>query len=467
MSSVKDEFVAAIGDGDLATLLNALVTHGAEHVLDELVPEVLRLAAQMNKPDVFRAVLAVTDVAAGDTLALHVAAKHGHLEIVRLLVDEYGVCVSTVDSRGNVPIAVAARGGHTDVVEFLVSAGACAQCAAVAAAEKNRVALARWLIEHTDVNLTGRPCGSQPPLHTAARNGHVAMLRLFVEEFGCDPDAKYNDLAPVLHAGICAQYEALVWLLHEAHVDPNVRYRGSTFVHYLASRGRLDFLRELAAAGADIDVCDEFGHTPMAVSADVDTARWLADEHGLGTDTPNCEGVRPVHIAAEHTPVEVVRWFVEERGADPRGILRAAIAGTAPANIGYAFEAEYVSGAGGPWRARRDAWLFLAAFIPGLRPPGLIHIIAELHVLSDTPPDFLPAYIAAAQVCDAEAAALLRPHAPTVRRGALEITLPEDCPVLGTGAEWLDLLEARVAEVKAAMGPRYDAAMVAILEASP
>ena len=56
---------------------------------------------------------------------LHVAAKHGQLEIVRMLVEEYGLDVNAPDkmSKGS-PVNSAARNGHCEVTEYLLDKGA-------------------------------------------------------------------------------------------------------------------------------------------------------------------------------------------------------------------------------------------------------------------------------------------------------------------------------------------------------
>lgn len=52
---------------------------------------------------------------------LHVAATHGRLEVVQMLLEEYGLAVNPRDSKGWTPIAVAAFHGHKKLCQFLMS----------------------------------------------------------------------------------------------------------------------------------------------------------------------------------------------------------------------------------------------------------------------------------------------------------------------------------------------------------
>ena len=55
---------------------------------------------------------------------MHLAASEGHLEVVRLLMDEHGAPNSPCDRWGGTPLDDAIRHGHEEVVGFLLSNGA-------------------------------------------------------------------------------------------------------------------------------------------------------------------------------------------------------------------------------------------------------------------------------------------------------------------------------------------------------
>ena len=54
---------------------------------------------------------------------LHVAAKHGHLDIVKFLVEDFDMNIDATDSAGNCAMFLSAYKGHANVVEYLLHYG--------------------------------------------------------------------------------------------------------------------------------------------------------------------------------------------------------------------------------------------------------------------------------------------------------------------------------------------------------
>ena len=63
----------------------------------------------------------------GDS-SLHIAARYGHVAIVRRLHEEYGVPLSLVNSDGKWALHEAAQNKKKDCIEYLVSAGTPVDC---------------------------------------------------------------------------------------------------------------------------------------------------------------------------------------------------------------------------------------------------------------------------------------------------------------------------------------------------
>ncbi|KAJ1473456.1 ankyrin repeat-containing domain protein, partial [Baffinella frigidus] len=96
---------------------------------------------------------------------LHQAVRHGHTEMVRLLLEE-GADKDATNVQGETPLYWAAREGRSNpIMFFLLTAGA----------------------KKEESDNAGRT-----PLHIAAFKGHAAVVRLLLEA-GADADAKDND----------------------------------------------------------------------------------------------------------------------------------------------------------------------------------------------------------------------------------------------------------------------------------
>lgn len=63
----------------------------------------------------------------GDT-SFHVAARHGHLELVKRLHEEYGVPLHHVNADGKSALHEAAQNGHEECVSYMISAGGSVDC---------------------------------------------------------------------------------------------------------------------------------------------------------------------------------------------------------------------------------------------------------------------------------------------------------------------------------------------------
>ena len=89
-------------------------------------PHPLHYAARLGSPTLVRALAGIYDADAttrSGSTALHFAAREGHAEVARVLVDA-GADLDGKGRGGQSALYWVARGGHVDVVRVLVEAGA-------------------------------------------------------------------------------------------------------------------------------------------------------------------------------------------------------------------------------------------------------------------------------------------------------------------------------------------------------
>ena len=60
-----------------------------------------------------------------DQTALHIASKHGHIEIVKHLTENFNsvININITDKRRKTPLHFASENGHADIVKYLLSKG--------------------------------------------------------------------------------------------------------------------------------------------------------------------------------------------------------------------------------------------------------------------------------------------------------------------------------------------------------
>jgi ankyrin repeat protein len=163
-------------------------------------------------------------------------------DVARLLLAD----VHVDDNKGNTPLQYAARRGHLEV--------------------------ARKLLEFNDAEVNSRNHHGSTPLLIASEYGHTEVVRLLLDH-NADVDVRDGDGdgdTPLHCAAFGGQLEVARILLLELNVEVNSRNdEGSTPLH-LASQGRRegnpDIVQLLLDHGADAQVCNLSGMTASQVA---------------------------------------------------------------------------------------------------------------------------------------------------------------------------------------------------------
>ena len=239
---------------------------------------------------------------------LHVAAAHGHAQIVSILLDHHAD-PKAVDYHGATPLRVAAMNGHLQVAELLASRGAPLDIhSAAALGMADRVAamlqadpgLASSIARDRDVAGT--------PLHWAAIGPNSAVAERLLAR-GADANA-----------------------VHEHHGAP---------LHVAIAFGQREFARWLLVHGANVNASDALGRTPLHVAVACDDpvfVRMLLDAGADVNSKAGPAGFTPLMLAAQHGMKRTAELLLA-LGADPT--VRAASGGTALAIAEFAGDEEF------------------------------------------------------------------------------------------------------------------------------
>jgi uncharacterized protein len=233
---------------------------------------------------------AVNSAQPDGTTPLHWAVYRVDEELVKTLLAR-GAKADVVNSFGSSPLAEAARVANANLVGMLLDAGANAKRAnedgetpLMLAARTGAVKVAELLVQHgADVNARER-FRDQTALMWAAAENHPEMVAFLIsKEAAVNVRAKAND-----------------WP-NQITSEPRVQYRptgGLTPLLYAARGGCQGCVESLLKGGADIDLPNPDGMTPLMMAIDnshYNVARYLLD-HGANPHTWDWWGRTPLYV---------------------------------------------------------------------------------------------------------------------------------------------------------------------------
>ncbi|ROI69406.1 Ankyrin-3 [Anabarilius grahami] len=267
----------------------------------------------------------------GET-AMHVAARHGALQMIQALIQEGGDVTwkSKVDENS---LHVAVRHCHAHVVKEILNsltnersreeAELCvregnqnSETPLHLAAELRRdavhqtdkdICIIKILMEHhADITAVTRQSG-ETPLHYSARVGNTAVLQEMLSnvptnqlQTAINKHAK-NGWSPLLLAAEQGHTEVVrVLLQNDARVDV-FDEEGKAAIHLAAEQGHQDIVDILLSHKAFVNAKTKLGLTPLHLSAQSGSAqlvRLLVETHQASVDALSLRKQTPLHLAA-------------------------------------------------------------------------------------------------------------------------------------------------------------------------
>jgi ankyrin repeat protein len=199
------------------------------------------------------------------------------------------------------PLFWAASGGHESICRLLldyedatgpISNPADNQAAFNAAAEEGSLIVVRMILSRRKVRLNNKNQYGKTPLQSAARNGHVEMLKFLVDQGALLEGHSHGDEA-LIAAASTGHLEVVKILCSQGKVNPNIQDRqGRTALCYAA------------------DLKD----TKSGHENGEEMAKFLLDRGADPNPINRTNG--PLHQAALHGHLNMVRLLLEH-GADP------------------------------------------------------------------------------------------------------------------------------------------------------
>lgn len=211
---------------------------------------------------------------ANDNTPLHFAARHGHIQVVKYLVQQKNASPIALTKMKSTPLHYAALGGHFDVAEFLIDFtkqsnnnnlnifdDIYASTPLHFAASSGNLRLVELLVRNgADVNI-----GCDTPLHYAVSAGGNLDIVKYLVGRGANMDKKSNDNTPtIFYVAIGGHLDIFQYLCDTLHMDWEITRNDMSTIQYAVKGGSLPLVEYLVKTkGANVNVIDIFNNTPL------------------------------------------------------------------------------------------------------------------------------------------------------------------------------------------------------------
>ncbi|RDX74427.1 Ankyrin repeat-containing protein [Mucuna pruriens] len=216
--SVLKDTVSGSEEGELRAVLTKQ-NHAGETAL--------YVAAEYGYVDMVREMIQYYDLADAGIKArngfdaLHIAAKQGDLDVVKILMEAHPELSMTVDPSNTTALHTAATQGHIEIVNFILEAGS------------SLATIAR--------------SNGKTALHSSARNGHLEVVKALLEKEPAVATRTDKKGQTALHMAVKGQSLEVVEELIKA--DPStinmVDNKGNTALHVATRKGRAQIVKLL------------------------------------------------------------------------------------------------------------------------------------------------------------------------------------------------------------------------------
>ena len=153
------------------------------------------------------------------------------------------------------------------------------------------------------------------PLRLASYYGHVEVVTELLKE-GAEQIADKKGVTPLMLAAQEGHTDIIQVLLNSstATIDMQLHATGQSALYFAAINGYSDAVTALLDAGADCDIKDKWGNTPIEVACQEghhEVVKILLEKGGANPELPDNFGYFPIHSAAQDDKAEAVKVLLE------------------------------------------------------------------------------------------------------------------------------------------------------------
>ncbi|XP_013382005.1 serine/threonine-protein phosphatase 6 regulatory ankyrin repeat subunit A-like [Lingula anatina] len=265
-----------------------------------------------------RVQLAVNKQAKNGWSPLLVACEQGHLDIVKILMQNHAR-VDVFDEHGKAALHLAAENGHDEVADVLLWHKAFVNAKSKLgvtplhlAAQNGCNKLVKLLIETHGATIDALSLAKKTPLHMAAQNGQMEVCSTFLK---MKADANATDVHGQTPLHLAAENDhsdvVKLFLKHKPELVTMANTNGMTCAHIAASKGSVGVIKELMRFNKMVVTTARNrtnNSTALHLAAEgghVEVVQVLLEAGASATDE-NAEGMTAIHLSAKHGHVHIL-----------------------------------------------------------------------------------------------------------------------------------------------------------------
>lgn len=263
--------------------------------------------------------------AEGNLTALHCAAQHGNVDLIKAFIDKKADINAKTDNPHSqllTPLHMAIKSRKMDSVNLLLNAGADINANSpqgtplfIAATYGNNDQVITLINHGANVKITDK--WGNTALHAAVNNSNPEVIIDTLISNGVDVNAKGKDKQTALHLAVTARNNVLVEKLIEHSADVNAVSDSGTPL--LIAYNNNIITETLLANKADPNITDNNGTTPLIYSAKSkdNTVSNMLLEAGANVNVTTKSNDTPLIVAVKHCNLDLTGTLIK-KGANTR-----------------------------------------------------------------------------------------------------------------------------------------------------
>ncbi len=290
----------------------------------------IHVAAENNSKDIIEFFLSkgvsINDTDKQGYTPLHYAAWRGRLEVAKFLIEEYANSIFKYNNGSTLPCN-ASLGNHLDIIKcsmgeknILEIRDNSGRVPLHCAASNGKLDIVKYFIDEEKVDVNIIDNGYWTPLHWASWGGYLNITKYLVDK-RANINAKDKGSKTPLNVAIDQKHNNVVKYLEQAQLDLNKE------LLIAAKGGNLNKVIDLISKGANVNVKDNNDDTPLHLAVGyLDVVKYLISK-GANINAKCKAGKTPLDIAAYQKLSDVVEYLKQTQLDLDKKLLIAAKGG--------------------------------------------------------------------------------------------------------------------------------------------